>query len=190
MRRDIWNAAGWTVNQNHANAPGYRPKERFNETGGGVGGPVYIPKIYDGRNKTFFYFSDDNDLRPVTPTSIFNTVPTPLEAQGNFSQIPQVIYDPNSTVGSGTSATRAPFANNYHPRQPLQFKISSNILPFIAAPTGPALSSNHAFVNTQHVTDHVWSVKIDQIFTKRTGFPIFSRWTANTRGCWRISRGH
>ena len=99
MRRDIWNAAGWSVNQNKANAPGYRAKERFNETGGGVGGPVYIPKIYDGRNKTFFYFSNDNDLRPITPTSILNTVPTPLEVQGNFSQIPQIIYDPNSTVG-------------------------------------------------------------------------------------------
>jgi hypothetical protein len=44
MRRDIWEAAGWTVNQNVKNAPGYRPKDRFNDTGGGVGGPVYIPK--------------------------------------------------------------------------------------------------------------------------------------------------
>jgi hypothetical protein len=172
MRRDIWNAAGWSVNQNKANAPGYRAKERFNETGGGVGGPVYIPKIYDGRNKTFFYFSNDNDLRPVTPTSILNTVPTPLEVQGNFSQIPQVIYDPNSTVGSGTSATRAPFANNSIPVNRFS-SISSKILPFIEAPTGPALSSNHAFVNTQHVTDHVWSVKIDQIFSEKNRLSYF-----------------
>src|SRR5258708_3325589 len=51
MRRDIWEAAGWSVNQNRANPPGYRPKDRLNDTGGGVGGPVWIPKLYNGRNK-------------------------------------------------------------------------------------------------------------------------------------------
>ena len=59
-----------------------------------------IPKIYNGRNRTFFYFSDDNDLRPSAPTPIWNTVLTTLETQGNFSQIPQIIYDPKSTTGS------------------------------------------------------------------------------------------
>ena len=51
MRRDIWEAAGWSVNQNVNNKPGFRPKERFNDTGGGIGGPVWIPKLYNGRNK-------------------------------------------------------------------------------------------------------------------------------------------
>ena len=65
MRRDIWEAAGWSINQNPANKPGFRPKDRLNATSGGVGGPVWIPKVYNGRNKTFFYFTSDNDLRPV-----------------------------------------------------------------------------------------------------------------------------
>lgn len=39
MLRDIWNAAGWSVNQNRANAPGFRPKARLNAMAGGVGGP-------------------------------------------------------------------------------------------------------------------------------------------------------
>ena len=171
MRRDIWEAAGWTVNSNRNNPPGYHPKDRFNDTGGGVGGPVWIPKLYDGRNKTFFYFSDDNDLRPVAPTSIFNTVPTTQQLQGNFSQIQQIIYDPATTVGSSTSATRSPFPNNTIPTSRFS-KISSNILPFIPAPNGSALTNNHAFVNTSHVTDHVWSLKFDQIFSGRTVFPI------------------
>src|SRR5258708_21812506 len=105
MRRDIWDAAGWSVNQNRTNAPGFRPKDRLNATSGGVGGPVYIPKVYDGRNKTFFYFSSDNDLRPVAPTAIVNTVPTQLMTQGNFSQLPQLIYDPASTSGTGSTVT-------------------------------------------------------------------------------------
>jgi hypothetical protein len=172
MRRDIWEAAGWSVNQNPANPKGFRPKDRLNETGGGIGGPVWIPKIYNGRNKTFFYFSNDNDLRPVSPAAIVNTVPTTLETQGNFSQIPQTIYDPTTTVGSGTSATRTPFPNNIIP--PSRFsKISSNIIPFIPAPTGSALSNNHAFVNTSQVTDHVYAFKVDQIFGEKNRISYF-----------------
>lgn len=172
MRRDIWEAAGWSVNQNPNNKPGFRPKDRLNDTGGGVGGPVWIPKIYNGHNRTFFYFSDDNDLRPVAPSAIVNTVPTTLETQGNFSQISQTIYDPNSTVGSGSSATRTPFPGNIIPTNRFS-KISSNILPSVAAPTGPALSNNHAFVNTTQVTDHVWAFRIDHIFSTRNRVSYF-----------------
>jgi hypothetical protein len=172
MRRDIWEAAGWLQNQNTANPKGFRPKDRLNETGGGIGGPVWIPKIYNGRNKTFFYFSNDNDLRPVSPAAIVNTVPTTLETQGNFSQIPQTIYDPTTTVGSGTSATRTPFPNNIIPSSRFS-KISSNIIPFIPAATGSALSNNHAFVNTSQVTDHVYAFKVDQIFGEKNRISYF-----------------
>jgi Carboxypeptidase regulatory-like domain/TonB dependent receptor len=175
MRRDIWEAAGWSVNQNPANPRGYRPKDRLNATSGGVGGPVWIPKIYNGRNKTFFYFSNDNDLRPVTPASIVNTVPTALEVQGNFSQIPQTIYDPASTAGSGSSATRTAFPGNIIPSSRFS-KISSNILPFIPAPNGAALSNNHSFVNTSQVTDHVWAFKIDHNFSDRNRISYFQSW--------------
>ncbi len=172
MRRDIWEAAGWSVNQNRNNRPGFRPKDRLNETGGGVGGPVWIPKIYNGHNRTFFYFSDDNDLRPVAPSSIVNTVPTALETQGNFSQISQAIYDPATTSGTGSSATRTPFPGNIIPTSRFS-KISTNIIPFIPGPTGPALSNNHAFVNTTQVTDHVWAFRVDHIFSTRNRVSYF-----------------
>src|SRR5215831_5862613 len=172
MRRDIWEAAGWSVNQNRANPPGFRPKDRLNATSGGVGGPVWIPKIYNGRNKTFFYFTSDNDLRPLTPTSIVNTVPTSQMTKGDFSQLPQVIYDPATTVGSGATATRTPFANNLIPTNRFS-KISGNIIPSIPGPTGAALTNNHAFVNVSHVTDHVTSLKIDHLFSPRNRISYF-----------------
>lgn len=172
MRRDIWEAAGWQVNQNRNNKPGFRPKDRLNATSGGVGGPVYIPKIYDGRNKTFFYVTSDNDLRPVSPASIVNTVPTTLETQGDFSQIPQLIYDPATTVGTGSTATRSPFVGNIIPASRFS-KIAANMLSAIRAPTGPALSNNHAYVNTSQVTDHVWSLKVDHIFSDRNRIAYF-----------------
>ena len=172
MLRDIWDAAGWSNNSNPANAPGYRPKARLNGASGGVGGPVYIPKVYDGRNKTFFYFANDNDLRPANPSPIVNTVPTALETQGNFSQLPQVVYDPATTVGSGASAARMPFPNNTIPTSRFS-KIAVNILPYIPAPTTPSLASNHSFTNTLQVTDHFYSYKIDHVFSERNRISFF-----------------
>jgi Carboxypeptidase regulatory-like domain/TonB dependent receptor len=172
MRRDIWEAAGWSVNQNRANAPGFRPKDRLNATSGGVGGPVYIPKVYDGRNKTFFYFTSDNDLRPLSPASIVNTVPTAQMTKGDFSQISQLIYDPATTIGSGATATRTPFANNLIPTNRFS-KISNNIIPAIPGPTGAALTNNHAYVNVSHVTDHVTSLKIDHLFSPKNRISYF-----------------
>jgi hypothetical protein len=175
MRRDIWNAAGWSVNQNRNNAPGFRPKDRFNATSGGVGGPVWIPKIYNGRNKTFFYFSSDHDLRPVSPSSIVNTVPTALMTKGDFSQISQVIYDPASTVGTGSTATRTPFPGNAIPSNRFS-RISGNILPSVEAPNGSTLTFNHSFVNTTHVVDHVYAFKIDHNFSDKNRLAYFQSW--------------
>ena len=62
LRRDIWNANAWANNA----AGRVRPKERFNEQGVGGGGPVFIPKVYDGRNKTFFFMTYTLDKRPIT----------------------------------------------------------------------------------------------------------------------------
>lgn len=52
--------------------------------GGSVGGPVYLPKIYDGRDKTFWFFSYDRYRRSFTNNTV--TVATPAELGGDFSQ--------------------------------------------------------------------------------------------------------
>jgi hypothetical protein len=76
--------------------------------GGSVGGPVRIPKIYDGRNKTFFFASYET-TRGSAVTDNFNpTVPLAAWREGDFSGLPAgtLIYDPS---------TRAPFPNNRIP---------------------------------------------------------------------------
>ncbi|WP_158820585.1 carboxypeptidase regulatory-like domain-containing protein [Granulicella sp. S156] len=80
------------------------PKSGFhwNQPGVVIDGPVYIPKLYDGRNKTFFMFGWE-DIRTTTPEPTYSTVPTALEKQGNFSQSlagnqPAILYDPLTTV--------------------------------------------------------------------------------------------
>ena len=172
IRRDIFEAAGWSVNANTANKPGYRPKDRYNEAAFAVGGPVYIPHVYDGRNKTFFYVTSDNDLRPASISSVINTVPTELEKGGNFSQIAQAIYDPATQSGTGTSATRSPFAGNTIPTSRIS-KISANMLSSINSPNLPTLTNNHSFVNNTIYTDHVWSLKVDHNFSEKNRLAFY-----------------
>ncbi len=75
---------------------------QFNNFGGTLGGPVRIPHVYDGKNKTFFFFSLDATILHQSGNSAY-TVPTPLMRQGNFSEDPSVVsnglWNPASTAG-------------------------------------------------------------------------------------------
>lgn len=75
-----------------------RPKTRSNSFGGTVGGPVYIPKVYDGRNKTFFYVSEEHDIVNELAFSGTTTVPTLAERGGDLSGFldPTQTQDPRS----------------------------------------------------------------------------------------------
>ncbi len=66
-----------------------------------LGGPVYIPKVYNGRNKTFWYFSYDRYRKSIAQSPI--TLPTPAELSGDFSGLvnpqsgaPILIYVPTA----------------------------------------------------------------------------------------------
>ena len=69
-----------------------------NQYGGTVGGPVFIPKIYNGRNRTFF-FVDLQATKIIVPVSSTNTVPTALENSSNFSDLSDMItYSNNAST--------------------------------------------------------------------------------------------
>lgn len=57
-----------------------------NQFGGTIGGPIFIPKVYDGRNKLFFFFAYQGQRQNSIAQYGDVTAFTPLEAQGNFSQ--------------------------------------------------------------------------------------------------------
>ena len=69
----------------HGNPLRPRPPFSTNSFGGTLGGPVMIPKVYDGHNKTFFFFSYQG-LRRSQGSSTYYTVPTALERVGDFSK--------------------------------------------------------------------------------------------------------
>ncbi len=161
MRRDIWNANSWA--NNSRGLP--KNKERFNEIGGAMGGPVWIPKVYDGRNKTFWYFTYSKDQRPAsilgTPV---NTVPTAKMKTGDFSELPasQIIYDPATTSGN----TRTPFPGNIIPQARFS-RIARNIIPDLPNPTRNTVTSNLDFTNLQVFDRYVYNLKFDHAITSK-----------------------
>jgi hypothetical protein len=104
-----------------------RPAFTQNQFGANFGGPVYIPKLYDGRNKTFF-FVDYEGFRLRQGQSSTQTVPTAQARTGDLSAYTTAlktnIYDPLTTCGTDPSkpcpagvatGTRQPFAGNQIP---------------------------------------------------------------------------
>src|ERR1700733_2410639 len=76
----------WLANNFFANRSGHpRPNSPFKDFAFSLGGPIIIPKLYNGRNKTFFFASDEA-YREQDGSNTILSVPTVLEAKGNFSQ--------------------------------------------------------------------------------------------------------
>jgi hypothetical protein len=110
----------------------------FNQWGMTAGGPVYLPKIYHGKDKMFWFFGYEG-IHDAFPEPQVVTVPTAAERAGNFSQLLTVgsnykIYDPLSGVAqSNGRVLRTEFPNNIIPPDRLS-PISKNMLQFIPLP--------------------------------------------------------
>lgn len=99
-----------------------KPERTYHRFGGSLGGPVYIPKIYNGRDKTFFFFSYERLKNSEAEPQLF-TVPTEAMRRGDFSALlnqtlPIRIYDPLTAQATGT-VTRTAFVNNVIPQNRL-----------------------------------------------------------------------
>jgi len=167
LRRDVLNAAGWSTNHVLGRTPGFRAKERYNEEGGTAGGPVWIPKVYDGRNRTFFYFTYAKDIRPATISYASQTVATAAMRTGDFSQV-STIYDPSTTSGN----TRLPFAGNQIPVSRFS-SISKNILGVIPTPTNSAVTNNFDYISQTQLDDYVYTIKVDHSITPNNRISYF-----------------
>jgi hypothetical protein len=97
---------------------------RQNDFGATAGGPLWIPKLYNGRDRTFFFFSYEGFRNRVGGNDIIRTVPTPEMYEGDFSNWVNQnnqrlqIYDPATTRPNpnGSGFIRDPFPNNRIPQ--------------------------------------------------------------------------
>jgi hypothetical protein len=80
---EIFNSGNPYLTGNPAGNP--RPRARRNDYGFTVGGPVWIPRIYNGRDKTFFFFNWEQFRETTKINNQLQTVPTLAYRQGDFS---------------------------------------------------------------------------------------------------------
>jgi hypothetical protein len=97
-------------------APSTEPL-KWNQFGANAGGPVFLPKLYNGKNRTFWFFNYEG-FRLRQGSAAFATVPTAQMRQGDFSQLPVQLYDPSTTRPNPSlpgTYIRDPFVNNQIP---------------------------------------------------------------------------
>src|SRR5579864_5308705 len=160
-----------------------------NDFGFTVGGPVWIPKVYNGKDKTFFFFSFEEFYQNLLNTTTNSTVPIPAYRNGDFSSliptenrvvptasgpymdplgriIPRgTIFDPTTTFTAGNGAqVRNPFPNNFIPTSRFD-PVAAKILSLVPQPLGPNANqagSNYLAPYNGSRRSYIPSIKVDQ----------------------------
>lgn len=164
---------------NDGNGHLLRPKTRRNDYGMTLGGPVWIPKLYDGRNRTFFFWNWEQYKlgTNIIPTAI--SLPTDAYRQGDFSAallrnvlgtdpvgrsiFGNQVYDPTTVRTVNGQLVSDPFPNNTIPVDrfdPVAVKLQA----LFPRPTNPnLLANNYQNPYRSERTTTVPSIKIDQL---------------------------
>jgi hypothetical protein len=176
------------ANNFFANAAGRRRGTfQRNEFGASVGGPIYIPKLYDGRNRTFFFNAYEGRRQRSQVLAQF-TLPTDLEIAGNFSNTRnaagnvRTIFDPMTTRPDPARPgqfLRDPFMGNQIPRNRFD-PVSAKVLDFYGArPNQPGQNftgiNNFVFQGVRPDTVNRDTFKVDHNLTDKQRF--FVRYT-------------
>ena len=157
-----------------------------NEYGASFGGPVWIPKLYNGKNRTFF-FTAWEELKLRSGANFGSTLPTDSMWNGDFSGLidgigrPIILYDPNTTAGTAPY-TRVPFVGN---RIPLsrQSPVAKFLGGITARPTlndvNPLVAQNWFGPSPNSQNHQTLTTRIDHRISDRD--QIFGRYTKNVR---------
>jgi hypothetical protein len=182
--------------------PLLQPRINWNNPGGTFGGPVYIPKVYDGRNRTFFFVSEEVSLLHENVNRIL-TVPLPAERQGDFRGDPRFalncgpgnpgvtncLYDPYTTTGPDENGYyhRTPFTTPVIPASRIDpvaayyvnsFPNPNYVDPLQQGPDGCGnLCNNYIGDVGSSLTTNNASVKIDHIINDK--HRLFGTWLYN-----------
>ena len=166
---------------------------RYNQFGGTVGGPVFVPKFYDGRNRTFFFVGYEQWRWRSTGNPRIGSVAAPEFRTGNFSNLRDgdgnsiPLFDPSSTRvnPAGGGFVRDPIPNNIIPNSRID-PLSARVLQFHpmpnATPTYPYTFANN-FVALFPSSTHqgVRTSRVDHRFTEHDSLFFRLSSTRNTR---------
>lgn len=178
----IWTEpGGMAANDYFGNAKNQgRPFTFSNRPGFSASGPVRIPKLYNGKDKTFFLFGFEaiRDARPRFDAGGNVWTPTAALRNGDFSAFASsiTIYDPLTTVCANntnpcTSFTRSAFANNIIPASRIS-PVATSILKYYSAPKRSGLLGNIFDSTLTEKTQKYdnYTFRIDQNFSDKNRF--------------------
>ncbi|MCI0625238.1 MAG: carboxypeptidase-like regulatory domain-containing protein [Acidobacteria bacterium] len=122
------------------------PRKR-NQFGVASGGPVRLGSLYDGKDKSFWFFNFEGQRERVGRTLI-SSVPTAAMRRGDLSELPVTIFDPMTTRRDPTSPTgfrRDPFPNKVIPPGRLDQPVGQRFLEWVPLPNRPGFANNYLF---------------------------------------------
>ncbi|MGH9470638.1 MAG: carboxypeptidase regulatory-like domain-containing protein [Terriglobia bacterium] len=173
LRNTVLNARNYFAVPNQPNPPFIR--NQFEAT---LGGPVIIPKVYNGRDHTFI-FLDYYGERQIQGLSFVNSVPTSLARSGDFSQYtgskgPITIYNPFTTQVVNGQTVRQPFSGNVIPPGLIN-PIGLRVVSLYPLPNAPGNFNNYLDTADRTINDNGGNVRVDHTFSaKDTMFTRFS----------------
>lgn len=139
-----------------------------NQFGAEVGGPIVIPHVYSGKNRTFFFFSYEGQR--LSQGLVFNgVVPSDAERTGDFGSEP--IYNPLDTVTTGGVTQRVEFPDNTIPTSMISTQ-AEKILHYI--PEANTSAGTFSAVPTQTLNFDQYIVRLDAQLTPRNR--LFAHW--------------
>jgi len=162
----------------------------YNRWGGSLGGPAYIPGLYDGRNKTFFMWGYEG-IREASPSNNGNpTVPTEKMRNGDFSELlalgPQYqIYNPfTRRAVAGGRFQQDPFPGNIIPPNlinPIARKFVDTYLPKPLTTGNPDGTGNFQQPALLSLTEYyTMTIRVDHVISDRQRIFVRGSWYPNT----------
>jgi len=149
-----------------------------NQFGGTVGGPIRIPGLYDGRNRSFFFF-DEQSTRTRNASVFTTTVPLEEWKRGDFSNLrnsagqPILIFDPLTTRPDGAgNFIRTQFTGNRIPEERMD-PVARNVMKFFAAPN---TTPSNQFTQVNNFTGAGKAASLDDRFDVRLDHSISDAW--------------
>ena len=183
LRNDIFDARPYDFASATRSATNPSPSKqpyRQNQFGFTLGGPVRIPKLFNGKNRLFFMANYEEYLSRLTSPQL-GTVLTAAMRQGDFSAVPTPLVDPNSRSGTYPNITASPFPNNQIPQarlSPDSVLLESKWMPLPNQPAAPGLPyHNYQFNNKLPVDKYDFTTRID--FNESSKSQWFFRYSWN-----------
>ncbi len=159
LRNRVLDSAGWYNNYTGAG----RPKDTQHDFGGQISGPVFLPKLYNGKNKTFFMFNYEG-YRYNNSTSLYNTLPLPAFDKGDFSAllqtqtrlgqtfVPHQLYNP---------ATGTPYPGNIIPMSQAD-PVTQKMFQYLPKAATNTVINNTLVTTNNSVGADIFTAKVDE----------------------------